>query len=88
MNEKAGTRGGAGMNGAGMDDGTPMGAAEAVVIIQEAGQRARQQLRVSHRATFTIWGLGLLLGYGTMWLAVRGSSHSTGRRPRRLRRWR
>jgi hypothetical protein len=71
MNEKAGTTGGAGMNEAGMDDGTPMGAAEAAVIMQEAGQKAQQQFRVSHRATFTIWGLGLLLGYGAIWLAVR-----------------
>lgn len=71
MNEKAGTTGGAGMNEAGMDDGTPMGAAEAAIIIQEASDRARQQFRVSHRATFTIWGLGLLLGYGTIWLTVR-----------------
>ena len=54
------------------DDETTMGVAEAAVIMQEAGDRARRQLRVSHRATFTIWGLGLLLGYGTMWLAVRG----------------
>jgi hypothetical protein len=49
-----------------------MALAEAAVIMQEAGDRARRQLRVSHRVTFTIWGLGLLLGYGAMWLAVRG----------------
>jgi hypothetical protein len=55
MNEKAGTTGSAGMDeAAGMDDGTTMGAAEAAVIMQEAGQRARHQLRVSHRGTFTI----------------------------------
>lgn len=73
MNEQAGTTGGAGMNeAADVDDGYPMEAAEAAVIMQEADQRARQQLRVSHRATFTIWGLALLLGYGTMWLTVRG----------------
>jgi len=72
VNEQAGTTG-AGMDeAAGRDDGTSMGPAEAAVIMQEAGHRARQQLRVSHRATFTIWGLGLLLGYGTMWLTVRG----------------
>jgi hypothetical protein len=88
MNEKAGTTGRAGMDeAAGMDDGTTMGAAEAAVIMQEAGQRARQQLRVSHRGTFTIWGLGLLVGYGALWLGARGSSHSTGCRRRRLRCW-
>jgi hypothetical protein len=73
MNETADTTGGAGMNeAAAMDDGSPMGAAEAAVIMREAGQRARQQLRVSHRVTFTIWGLGLLIGYGALWLAARG----------------
>jgi hypothetical protein len=81
MNEKAGTTGGAGMNEAGMDDGTPMGAAEAAIIIQEASDRARQQFRVSHRATFTIWGLGLLLGYGTIWLGVRGQQPFHGLPP-------
>ena len=82
MNEKAGTTGSAGMDeAAGMGDGTPMGAAEAAVIMQEAGQRARQQFRVSHRATFTIWGLGLLLGYGTIWLSVRGQRTFHGPEP-------
>ncbi|HEX5303854.1 MAG TPA: hypothetical protein VFW50_43355 [Streptosporangiaceae bacterium] len=38
----------------------------------DADQRARRQFRVSHRVTFTIWGLALLLGYGTMWMTVRG----------------
>ena len=69
------------MNEAGMDDGTPMGAAEAAIIIQEASDRARQQFRVSHRATFTIWGLGLLLGYGTIWLTVRDQRPFHGLEP-------
>jgi hypothetical protein len=82
MNEKAGTTGSAGMDeAAGLDDGTPMGAAEAAVIMQEAGQRARQQLRVRHRATFTIWGLGLLVGYGALWLGVRGQQPFHGMPP-------
>jgi hypothetical protein len=79
MNEQAGTTGGASMDEAAsidgapdMDGGSQMGVAEAAVIMREADQRARHQLRVSHRATFTIWGLGLLLGYGAMWLTVRG----------------
>jgi len=70
MNEHAGMTG---MDDAsGTDDATPMAAAEAAVIMQQAGERARRQFRVSHRVTFTIWGLGLLLGYGAMWLTVRG----------------
>ena len=81
MNEKAGTTGGAGMNEAGRDDGTPMGAAEAAVIMQEADDRARRQLGVSHRATFTIWGLGLLIGYGTIWLGVRNQQPFHGLPP-------
>ena len=82
MSEQAGTAGGAGMDeAADMDDGAPMGAAQAAVIMQDAGQRARRQLRVSHRTTFTIWGLGLLLGYGSMWLTVRGQHPFHGPEP-------
>ena len=51
---------------------TPMATAEAAEIMADAAQRARRQFRVSHRVTFTVWGLGLFLGYGTMWLTVRG----------------
>jgi hypothetical protein len=74
MDEAAGTAG-----------RTPMGAAEAAEIMADAAQRARRQFRVSHRVTFTVWGLGLLLGYGTMWLTVRGSGRPTGRIWRRSR---
>ena len=87
MNERAGTTGSAGMDEpAGMAGRTPMGAAEAADIMADAAQRARRQFRVSHRVTFTVWGLGLLLGYGTMWLTVRGSGRPTGRTWRRSRR--
>lgn len=73
MNERTGTTGSAGMDeAAGIAGRTPMEAAEAAVIMADADQRARRQFRVSHRVSFTIWGLGLLLGYGTMWLTVRG----------------
>jgi hypothetical protein len=80
MNEHAGRTGmdneRAGLTGmddaAGTDDATPMAAAEAALIMREADHRARRQLRVGHRVTFSIWGLGLLIGYGAMWLAVRG----------------
>jgi hypothetical protein len=78
MNERAGTTGSAGMDEAGTADGTPMGATEAAVIMADAAQRARRQFRVSHRVTFTVWGLGLLLGYGTMWLNVRGQRPPQG----------
>jgi len=70
MNEQTGTTGGTGMDDT--TNGTPMGAAEAAVIMREADDKARRDLRVSHRATFTIWGLGFIVGYGLIWLAVRG----------------
>src|SRR5438034_7567385 len=73
MNERAGTTGSAGMDeAAGTAGRTPMGAAEAAEIMADAAQRARRQFRVSHRVTFTVWGLALLLGYGTIWLTARG----------------
>jgi len=60
MNERAGTTGSAGMDeAAGTAGRTPMGAAEAAEIMADAAQRARRQFRVSHRVTFTVWGLGL-----------------------------
>jgi hypothetical protein len=82
MNERAGTTGGAGMDdAAGMADGTPMGVAEAAAIIRDAGEKARRGLGVRHRATFTIWGLGLLIGYGAIWLTVRGQHPFRGPDP-------
>ena len=81
MNEQAGTTGAGMGEAAGGDDGTTMGVADAAVIMQEASDRARRQLRVSHRATFTIWGLGLLIGYGSIWLTVRGQQPFHGLPP-------
>jgi hypothetical protein len=73
MNEQADTTGSAGMDEAtGAGGRTPMGAAEAADIMADAAQKAQRQFRVSHRVTFTVWGLGLLLGYGTTWLTARG----------------
>ena len=57
---------------AGTDEGTQMDVREAAVIMQDARDRARQEFRLSHRGSFIAWGLALLLGYGTMWLTVRG----------------
>jgi len=82
MNERAGITGGAGTDdAAGVADQTPMGVAEAAAIIRDAGEKARRGLGVRHRATFTIWGLGLLIGYGAMWLAVRGQHPFHGPNP-------
>jgi hypothetical protein len=82
INERAGTTGSAGMDdAASMADGTPMGVAEAAAIIRDAGEKARRGLGVRYRATFTIWGLGLLIGYGAMWLTVRGQHPFRGPDP-------
>jgi len=65
-------------DGAGMKDGTGMGEAagldiqSAAVIIQEARERARRELRVRRPVLFLSWGLVVLIGYGAMWLSVRG----------------
>ena len=68
------------------DEGTQMDVQEAAVIMQDARDRARQEFRLGHRASFMAWGLALLLGYGTMWLMVRGQQPFMGHHPRRLRR--
>jgi hypothetical protein len=68
-------------DGADAGEGTPMDVQEAAVIMQDAGDRARQEFRLSHRASFLTWGVILLLGYGTMWLNVRGQHPFHGTNP-------
>jgi hypothetical protein len=64
--------------GTGMKDGADTGEAAgmdaqgAAVIMQEARQQAQRELRVSHPALFATWGLAFLIGYGAIWLSVRG----------------
>ena len=65
----------------GAGEGTPMNVQEAAVIMQDAGERARQELRLSRRASLIAWGIILLLGYGTMWLTVRGQRPFHGPNP-------
>ena len=67
----------------GMDagEGTHMDVQEAVLIMQEAGERARHEFRRSHRGSFTVWGVILLLGYGSMWLTARGQHPFHGPNP-------
>jgi hypothetical protein len=59
-------------DGTGMDTGTGLDVQGAAVIMQEAGERARRELTVNHPAIFGTWALVYLLGYGTVWLSVRG----------------
>jgi hypothetical protein len=66
MNEEAGTRSGPESGEAAMD------ARGAAVIMQQARDRAGSELRVRRPLLFVTWGLVLLIGYGAMWLSVRG----------------
>lgn len=59
-------------NGAEMDDGTGMDAHSASVIVQEARARAEHELTINSPAIFAAWALVYLLGYGSVWLSVRG----------------
>src|SRR5215469_912563 len=68
-------------DGAGTDQGTNMDAAEASALMSEARERARRRLRPDHRVTFTAWGMSWLIGYGLMWLAVRGQRPYHGPAP-------
>lgn len=55
-----------------MDEDVGMDAQGAAVIVQEARERAQRELRVRRPVLFVTWGLVLLVGYGAMWLSVRG----------------
>jgi hypothetical protein len=63
MNEGTGTD---------MSEAAGMDAQDAAVIMQQARQRARRELTVNRPAIFGAWALVYLLGYGTVWLSVRG----------------
>jgi hypothetical protein len=64
-----------------MKDGAGMDAQGAAAIMQEAGDRARRELRVSHPVIFIAGGVAWLLGYGAIWLSVRGQHPYQGPAP-------
>lgn len=73
------------MNNEGVDRTDPaeldqagMDAQAAMAVLREAGERARRELAVRRPVVFATWGLALLLGYGVMWLVVRGQHPYTG----------
>ena len=73
MNEETGTRNPPGPDEeADAQDATVMDAQGAAVIMQQARERAGRELRVRRPVLFVTWGLVLLIGYGAMWLSVRG----------------
>jgi hypothetical protein len=81
MNEETGTRNAPGPDeAAGMDaqGAAAMDAQDAAVIMQQARERAGRELRVRRPVLFVTWGLVLLVGYGAMWLSVRGQRPYTG----------
>lgn len=89
MNEETGTRKTPGAAGAARVDaqgaagaGAPgaaiMDAQGAAAIMQQARERAGRELRVRRPVLFVTWGLVLLIGYGAMWLSVRGQQPYTG----------
>jgi hypothetical protein len=67
MNEEAGIT-----SAPGSGETAAMDAQGAAVIMQQARERAGSELRVRRPVLFVTWGLGLLIGYGAMWLSVRG----------------
>jgi hypothetical protein len=49
-----------------------MSVQEAAAVVQDARARARRELVISAPLVYTAWGLVWLIGYGAMWLSVRG----------------
>ena len=67
MNEEAGTT-----SAPGSGEAVGLDVQGAAVIMQQARERAERELRVRRPVLFLTWGLALLIGYGAMWLSVRG----------------
>ena len=55
-----------------------MSVQEAAAVVQDARARARKELVISAPLVYTAWGLVWLVGYGAMWLSVRGQHPYTG----------
>jgi hypothetical protein len=56
----------------GTDDEQGMDVQQAAVILEEARTKARHELRTMHPAIYLTWALVYLVGYGAIWLSVRG----------------
>ena len=54
------------------DEGAVLDVQAAVQIMAEARQNALRHLGFRHPAMYVTWGLIYLLGYGGIWLSVRG----------------
>ena len=67
MNDEGGTTG-----GTDMDDAPALDPQGAAAILQQARDRARRELAVRRPVLFLIWAVVVFVGYGAMWLSVRG----------------
>jgi hypothetical protein len=76
MDEDTGT----GRSGTGTDD-DQLDVHEAAAIMADAREHALRELRASYPLLFTVWGLFFLIGYGVLWLSVRGQHPYTGPTP-------
>jgi hypothetical protein len=54
---------------------------EAATILADARAHALRELRASYPLLLTVWGLVFLIGFGTIWLSVRGQHPFTGPTP-------
>ncbi len=79
MNEDTGTD----RSGTGTDE-DQLDVHEAAAILADARGRALRELRASYPLLFTVWGLFFLIGYGVLWLSVRGQHPYTGPTPAAL----
>ena len=55
-----------------------MSVQDAAAVVQDARTRARKELVISTPIVYAAWGLVWLLGYGGMWLSVRGQHPYSG----------
>jgi hypothetical protein len=76
MNEESGT----GQSGTDAPD-DQLGLQEAAAILADARERALRELRARYPLAFAVWGLVLLIGFGVLWLSVRGQHPYTGPTP-------
>jgi hypothetical protein len=55
-----------------------MSVQQAAAVVKDARARARRELVICAPLVYAAWGLTVLLGYGAMWLSVRGQHPYTG----------
>jgi hypothetical protein len=54
------------------DGDQDMDVRQAALILEQARARAQRELRANHPAIYLTWALVYLIGYGAIWLSVRG----------------